>query len=352
MDTMVASYGLYKRVAKKVLSETLAVKNGEAVTVESWNNGLEFARSVVAEARAMGCTAVLLLEDEEAYIEGIGRGPRDMIGVMGRNEYRMIEGTDAYVFIPGPLLAAYQTRIKPQLMSDSTKYNESWYNAAEKAKLRGARLAFGYVGEEMAGVMGRTVQQVVERQLSAALVDFGCIAKSAQRLSLVLADGADALLHADGSRLQFTLKGETTIEDGVVSREDVDAGNNMTYVPPGFVSRSVDPASVSGTLRVSKTLTRLGLLEDAVLAFREGRLVRWKSRGSMPMLTELVKAVPEKKRKMTILNVGINPKMGYLFGQDRMVAGSVTAGGFGFMAVIRRADLTVGRRHALTGGKL
>ncbi len=70
------------------------------------------------------------------------------------------------------------------------------------------------------------------------------------------------------------------------------------------------------------------------------------------MLTELVKAVPEQNRRMTILNVGINPKMDYLFGQDRMVAGSVTAGGFGFMAVIRRADLTVGGRHVVTGGKL
>jgi leucyl aminopeptidase (aminopeptidase T) len=352
MDTMVALNGLYRRVAKKVLSETLAVKKGEAVTVESWNNGLDFARSVVAEARAMGCTAALLLEDEEAYIEGLGRGPKDRIGVLGRNEYGMIEGTDAYVFIPGPLLAAYQTKIKPQLMSESTKYNESWYDAAEKAKLKGARLAFGYVGEEMAGVMGRTVQQVVERQLNAALVDFSNIAKTAQRLSSLLADGSETVVHAASSRLQFTLKGETTIEDGVVSRADVEAGNNMTYVPPGFVSRGVDPASVSGTLSVSRTLTKLGLLEDAVLAFREGRLVRWKSRTSMPMLTELVKAVPEQKRKMTILNVGINPKMGYLFGQDRMVAGSVTAGGFGFMAVIRGADLTVGGRHAVTGGKL
>jgi leucyl aminopeptidase (aminopeptidase T) len=349
---MVALNGLYRRVATKVLSETLAVKNGEAVTVESWNNGLEFARSVVAEARAMGCTAVLLLEDEEAYIEGASRAPKDRIGVMGRNEYGMIEGTDAYVFIPGPLLAAYQTRIKPQLMSESTKYNASWYEAAEKAKLRGARLAFGYVGEEMAGVMGRTVQQVVERQLSAALVDFSDIAKTAQRLSSLLADSSEAVVHAGGSRLQFTLKGETTLEDGVVSRADVEAGDNMTYVPPGFVSRSVDPTSVSGTLSISKTVTRLGLLEDALLTFRRGRLTGWKSRGSMPMLTELVKAVPEQNRRMTILNVGINPKMGYLFGQDRMVAGSVTAGGFGFMAVIRGADLTVGGRHVVTGGEL
>jgi leucyl aminopeptidase (aminopeptidase T) len=148
------------------------------------------------------------------------------------------------------------------------------------------------------------------------------------------------------------LKGETTVEDGMVSRVDVKNGNNMTYIPPGFVSKSVEPASASGTLSVSKTLTRLGLLKDAVLTFKEGRLTRWKSRNSMPMLTELLEAVPEQRRRLTILNVGINPRMGYMFGQDRMVAGSVTIGGFGFMAVIRGADLTVKGRSAVTGGKL
>jgi leucyl aminopeptidase (aminopeptidase T) len=352
MRTMVASSSLYTRVAKKVLQETLSVKKGEAVTVESWNNGLEVARVLVAEARAMGCTAVLVLEDERAYVEGVRRSPRDSLGEMGRNEDGMLEGTDAYVFIPGPLLATYQTRINPKLLSDSTRYNESWYDAAGKAKLKGARLTFGYIGEEMARMMGRTVQQVEERQLSASLVDFGDISKSARRVSSILTDDSEASMRSGGSSLGFTLKGETTIEDGVVSSRDVKDGNNMTYVPPGFVSKGVDSTSASGTLKVSKSVTRLGLLMDAKLTFKEGRLVTWKSRDSMQMLDRLVKAVPEDKRRLTTLMVGINPKMDYLFGQDRMVAGSVTVAGFGFTAVVRGADLTVGGRPTVTAGKL
>jgi leucyl aminopeptidase (aminopeptidase T) len=349
---MNAVKNLQTKVAKKVLQETLSVKKGGTVTVESWNNGLEFAGVLVAEARAMGCTAALVLEDEVAYIEGVKRSPKNTLGVMGRNEYGMLKGTDAYVFIPGPLLAAYQKRINPQLMSDSLRYNESWYDAAKKANLKGARLTFGYIGEEMAGIMGRTVQQVAERQLSAALVDFEQISRSARRLSSSLTDGSEVSVTAGGSRLEFTLKGETTVEDGVVSPQDVKAGNNMTYVPPGFVSKGVDPRSVSGTLRVSKSVTRLGVLNDAELTFKEGKLIQWRSKNSMPMLTELVKSVPEQKRRLTTLNVGINPRMDYLFGQDRMVAGSVTAGGFGFTAVVRGADLTVGGRDLVTAGKL
>jgi leucyl aminopeptidase (aminopeptidase T) len=349
---MDAVKNLQTKVAKKVLQETLSVKKGGTVTVESWNNGLEFARVLLAEARAIGCTGVMVLEDEEAYIEGVKRSPKNTLGVMGRNEYGMLEGTDAYVFIPGPLLAPYQKRINPQLMSDSLRYNASWYKAAEKAKLKGARLTFGYIGEEMAGIMGRTVQQVAERQLSAALVNFEQISRSARKLSSSLTDGSEVTVTAGGSHLESTCKGETTIEDGVVSPQDVKAGNNMTYVPPGFVSKGVDPTSASGTLKVSKSVTRLGVLSDAKLTFKEGKLIQWKSNNSMPMLTELVKAMPEQKRRLTTLNVGINPRMDYLFGQDRMVAGSVTAGGFGFTAVVRGADLTVDGRELVSAGKL
>jgi leucyl aminopeptidase (aminopeptidase T) len=348
---MDAMKNLQTKVAKKVLQETLAVKKGGTVTVESWNNGLDFARVVLAEARAMGCTASMVLEDEEAYIEGVKRSPRNSLGVMGRNEYGMLRGTDAYVFIPGPLLAAYQKRINPQLMSDSLRYNASWYKAAKKANLKGARMTFGYVGEEMARIMGRTVQQVAERQLSAALVNFEQISRSARKLSSNLTEGSEVTVNTGGSRLEATTKGETTIEDGVVSPHDLKAGDNMTYVPPGFVSKGIDPTSASGTLKVSRSVTKLGVLSDAKLTFKEGRLTHWKS-NNMPMLTKLVEDVPEQKRRLTVLNVGINPRMDYLFGQDRMVAGSVTAGGFGFTAVVRGANLTVDGQKLVTAGKL
>jgi leucyl aminopeptidase (aminopeptidase T) len=243
---MDALNSLRTKVAKKVLQKTLSVKKGETVTVESWNNGLEFARILLAEARAMGTTAVLVLEDEGAYIEGVKRSPKNTLGKMGGNEYGMLKGTDAYVFIPGPLLAAYQTKINPRLMSDSTRYNSSWYDAAKKAKLKGARLTFGYIGEEMARIMGRTVQQVAERQLSAALVNFEGISSRARRLSSGLTDGSKVSVRAGGARLEFILKGETTIEDGVVSPQDMRAGNNMTYVRPDSCRKGSNPHQLQG----------------------------------------------------------------------------------------------------------
>src|SRR5207244_13356373 len=109
--------------------------------------------------------------------------------------------------------------------------------------------------EEMARIMGRTVQQVAERQLSADLVNFEGISRRARRLSSSLTDGSKVSVRAGGARLEFILKGETTIEDGVVSPQDMRAGNNMTYVPPGFVSSGGESTSGSGALEVANTVT-------------------------------------------------------------------------------------------------
>ncbi len=349
---MAPSATLNDKVAKKVLTETLAVKKGEAVTVEVWNNGLDFARSVVSEARSMGCTALTVIEDESAYIDSLSKSPKEVIGAMGRNELGLLERTDAYVFVPGPLLGAYQRKVQPKLVSESLRYNESWYQAANKARIRGARLTFGYVGEDMARELGRTVGEVVEKQLRAALVDYTAISRSGESVAGHLREGAHASLEAGESDLSFTLKGEPSVENGVVSRADVDAGENMAYVPPGFVTAEIEPSSASGSVEIGRTMTRLGLVEDATLEFRDGVLAKWSSVASRKKLEELVRGTPQERRRMTLMNVGLNQKMGYLYGQDRMVAGAVTLGGFGLLGVVRNAKLTVSGRGVVDRGRL
>ena len=96
---------LYAKVARKILKESLSLKKGESLTVETWNNGLPFARQVVIEARKLGAIPLTIFEDEDAYVEGVRNAPADVVGEMGRQEYGLLSASDAYVFIPGPVLA-------------------------------------------------------------------------------------------------------------------------------------------------------------------------------------------------------------------------------------------------------
>src|SRR5208283_2124710 len=91
---------LYSQVAKKVVDESLRLKQGETVTIETWTNGLPFARQVVMEARRKGAIPLVIYEDEKAYVDGIKNMPKEAIGKMGRHEFSLLSGSDAYIFIP------------------------------------------------------------------------------------------------------------------------------------------------------------------------------------------------------------------------------------------------------------
>lgn len=342
---------LYVKVARKVLTETLQVKKGHAVTVEAWDNGLPFARHVVAEARAMGCTAIMIYEDEKAYVEGVRRAPADAVGTMGRNEYALLSGTDAYVFVPGQALGAYSKTLKPVERERSTRYNSSWYDAAEKAGLKGARLSFGYVGEDLARILGKKVRDVVKVQLGAALVDQSRISRAAGAVSRALGEGAAADLETERSSLTFSLKGGPEVEDGVVDEQDMEAKNNMTYVPPGFVTTEVDPASANGTVTLTDTLTEYGVIPKARVEFEDGKAVSWDSPARAAM-KKLLDFVPPEQRRLKLVAIGLNPELGYGWGQDRFVAGSITLAGFGLRGQVKRGTLKVAGTAVVTDGRL
>lgn len=346
------SFGpLYSKVAKKVLTETLHVRKGDSVTVESWDNGLPFARRALAEARAMGCTATMIYEDEAAYVEGVRRAPEDVVGAMGKNEYGLLAGTDAYVFVPGQALGAYSRTLLPAERERSTRYNSSWYDAAEKAGLRGARLAFGYVGKDMARFVGRSVPDLVSAQLRAALTDYRQVSASAGKVSPLLTDGSEGEVRSGKTTLRFSFKGELAVEDGIVDDQDKKTGNNMTYVPPGLVTKQVDPESVNGSVTLTDSLTRTGVVRQAVLEFKDGGLEGWKS-SEKAKVKELVEALPAERRRLTLLGVGFNPEAKYGWGMDRFVEGSVTLAGFGFTGLVKNGALKVAGSPLLEGGRL
>ena len=342
---------LYTKVAQKVLKDTLHVRKGDSVTVESWDNGIPFARRVLVEARALGCPAILLYEDERAYIEGVRMAPDDSVGAMGRNEHGLLSATDAYVFIPGQALGPYSRTLKPGERAKSTRYNSSWYQAAEKAGLRGARLSFGYVGKDLARILGKRVEDVVRTQLEAALVDLGSLSALAGKITPALADGAQAELLTAGARMTFSLKGELQTEDGVVDDEDRREGANMAYVPPGFVGKEVDPESAEGTVVFTDTLTELGVISKIKLQFEKGSLASWESPESAKV-KKLVESSSPERRKVNFFSLGLNPKLGYGWGQDRFVAGSLSLSGFGFRGQVKKGTLAVDGKPIMSGGKL
>ena len=345
---------IFTKIARKLLTESLDIKKDETVTVETWNNGLPLACAVILESRRLGATPILLLEDEKTFIEASKTLPNENLGRMGRHEYNLLAGTDAYVFIPGPPIGGYSPRLEREKLASSTDYNLSWYEAAEKAKLRGVRVSNGYVGEDLAKLLGKSAKTIVGHQLNCMLVNYQAIRERCQEISKHLTDGIYANLSVKDQKLDFQLKGDITIEDGIVDKQDIIDGNNLCYIPPGLISKEVDSESASGSITISSYLGSVGTLENVRLEFKEGQLVSWRSKSSKAKLDAVIEIIPEMKRRMTNIMIGVNPTIKFGYGIDRFVEGALTlrVAGFAFAGVIERGSLKAAESLLVDKGKL
>lgn len=345
--------GLHDEVARKVISETLHLKKGESVTVETWNNGLPIALRFVGEARRTGAIPLTLFEDEDTYVFGVKNAPADARGKMGKHEHGLLAASDTYIFIPNELLEGYTSRLTPEEVEAATGYGGSWYEAAEKAGLRGARMSFGFAGKNLAKLLGKSLEEIELHQLKAALVDFGSIRKAGKELASRLPDsGSGSLTSPGGSHLKFEYERGEHIEDGIVDAKDVATGHNMAYLPPGFLRKGVKPGSVSGRVKLSPTIGWTGIIGDATLDFDKGRLVKWSSKSSRRMLDEAIEGQAEDERVVSALTIGLNPLMNYGYGQDRFVAGSIGVVGLSFTGIVRSGTLRAGHSVLVNRGRL
>jgi leucyl aminopeptidase (aminopeptidase T) len=341
-------------LAIKIVSESLRLKKGDSVTVETWNNGLKLATKIVIEARRVGALPLMVFEDEDAYAEGVRIAPKDTLGKMGKHEYQLVASTDAYVFIPNPILSAYTKRLSSDEVDLATSYNSSWYDAAKKARLKGVRLSFGFTGREQAELLGRSSAEIVAHQLRASLVDFRTLGEMGKKIdSRLVREDSGMELVSGGSRLDLELEpGAGILEDGIVDEEDVSEGHNMAYMPPGTLTKKVKKGSINGRMELSPTMTWRGMVKDALLEFENGRLVRWTSKSSKKILDQLVNDQPQDQRNVAGLVVGLNPALEYGDAQDRFVSGSVALTGLEFTGIVRNGTLRTGKSVLVKNGKL
>lgn len=341
---------LMDRVADKVLRESLRVRPGENVSIETWNTGIDFAKRAALRARQLGAFSTVLLEDEDTYIAAIRSAPRKFLGKMGEHEWALLSRTNAYIFIPGPVLGG-SPRISQNERAISTGYNTTWYTAAKKARLRGVRMTFGYVGKDLARALHKPVSRIVEHQLAASMVDFPRIRREGLALSRLLRPGSRVVVTSEGESLRFQLGKEEALDDGLVDRRDLSTGGNMTNIPPGYYAREIVSSTLDGTVHLHAPVPRIGGIGDIRFEFNHGRLSRLSSEENPRWLHGLVRAIPKDRRGFSAVAVGLNPGLRTGFGQDRLIQGAVTFYGM-FQGTVRSANLEVDGRPVVSDSAL
>jgi aminopeptidase len=301
-------------VAKALLTGALALKKGENVLIETWNHTLPYASACVAEARRLGASPLLVLEDESAYWRSIdGAGSSKRMGKVGAPEWAALAKSQAYVFFPGPAdmprLNAMPTAQRLALES----YNSEWYRRAKASKLRAVRSMLGYASDARAAQLG-VPPATWRSQLVRATTqtDLKSVRADAQRAAAKIRRGKVLRVTApNGTDVSVGLRGRApVVDDGVITPEDVRSGSNMTVSPPGTVVVAVDERSAEGVAIANRpSFGRLGRLEGGQWELHQGRLGNFWYTEGQTAFEESYQSAPKGKDVAGLFSIGLNPAL-------------------------------------------
>lgn len=314
-------------MAKNVIKKTLQVKPRENVIVETWNHGLDAAREIVYQLRAIGAKPMLLFEDEQAHWRSVETLPASKLGQVSASEWAALKAADAYIFLTGPAdIARYRKNMEK--MEAAFGYNETWYKVAEKARVRGARILLGYVSPERAAAYGLDFARWREMILDASSTDFDAVARKGRKLRALLSKDADVEVSSpNGTRLAFSLKGrKAKADDGIVDAQDLTAGEFMTGVPGGQAYVAPDETSAEGVLVADLPTAYLGTFIRGIrLTFKDGKAT-WSAEQHPDVYQRSWDRATGAKDRLAVLGIGLNPAARSGFLQNDIVAGVLEVG--------------------------
>lgn len=318
-----------EEICRTVLTKSLHLRRGESLIVEAWTHMLPWANAMVLEARKLGIRSTLLYEDEATYWRSVEEGQAADVGRMPDPELGAIAKADGYVYFWGPADRPRFRALPKEQSKLLTSYNARWYQAAEKARLRGCRMEIGRATPETARAFGVSASAWQESLLDASREDLGSMARDGARLAARLRKGTRLrVTHANGTELELRLAGrKPVLDDGIVDSQDVRSGNNMTSFPAGAVYVAVDEKFAAGQVKANRaSYPPTGPLTGGRWTFAENRLVGHEYQsGGERFDEEFEKAGPGKDRP-GLLSIGLNPRIRVAPGLEDYERGTLLIG--------------------------
>ncbi len=368
-------------MAHTVLSKTLGVRAGEAVTIETWSETLPWATAFVLEARRMGARPILLLEDESTYWKSLEESAPKTLGTPGKHEWALLEKTDAYVFFWGPSDLPRAARVPEKTQELLTAYDDRWFETANRAGLRLARMFLGRISEASANSYGVDADEWRRELVEATLVDPEILRRSASKIARRLKEGTSlTVTHSNGTELELRLKHrDPRVYDGYVhaihggigpSRGPHGIGTEMgaldTPMPAGYVVTALDEDFAEGRFRANHSdPVPMQHGTGGTWEFRGGRLVSHSYESGAREFDRAFGLGGRGRDSPGSISIGLNPKLDLspwmgdqalgtvtlTLGNNRMSGGSTDAHFFAFL-ILRGGTVRVDGKYLVRNGKL
>ena len=357
----------WRRVAASVLRRSLGLHRGQTVVLDTSAHTLPVVEVFASEARRLGIRPSVMLATRSIFDPRSSATPADQTAI-SPSEVASIKACDGYVFFPPSIEDRdRQDELTNEYRRALAGRQREWSQLLQRESVPSVYLLGGDATVTSARRFDVDPKTWFRESLRASLVNPARMRKSSAHVARSLTRGRRILIqHPNGTHLELGLAGRPpTVDDGMVSRQDLLDGRFGTTVPGGFLAIPLDERIAEGHFVSNRPARfRHGSISGLVWSFRDGRLERYLvKRGRSRFEKEYASAGPEKTRA-AVLVIGLNPEIHdfplaedleqglvtLLIGHNDDYGGRVS-GSFRQFAMIRGADLLVDERPVLSGGR-
>ena len=320
------STAVRRGLARNVLRNSLELRKGENLLIETWSGTLPWAEAVVHEARILGARPLLVVEDEPTYWETVAAAPPANVGAVGAHEWAAVKASDAYFEFAGPFDTLRDER-RPAALRTRWESNEhEWFRLLHKHGIRSVRWDLGRTSEVWARRYGVDLGQWRRELIEGASTDPRPMRAVGRNVAQALARGHEvAVVHPNGTDLRLRLAGRPPqVHDGIMDAGRPRSGSPMTVLPSGVVGVAVDEKFAEGTFVANTTGVMFDHREEVPIRgrweFREGKLHRSAMDLGRAAFARQLASHGVERITPGIISVGLNPKIStipLLFDQER-----------------------------------
>ena len=237
------------------------------------------------------------LREMSPFAEAIARRADVLIFIGEQDEPNWARGLTAKIKLTAPI------RQKLHEITDRRRTRWAYFGWPIPA----AACAYGCSIKRFRGIFFNSIQKTFERKLLRLCKFYHDALVGKNKVQIVADDGTD---------LSFQIKGRPVlVDDGVISREDLERGDVGVNIPAGEVFVAPLETSADGEILFERVaIPGFGKLEGLKLKFRRGKVVGYEAARGRENFIKFLAANTGEKDRIGEFGIGTNPGAAYTGG--------------------------------------
>lgn len=358
-----------ERLARSIVRGSLRPKEFEPVVISTYPHTIELAEQITLECQKLGADPLMVLDTDKAFYAQFKNYSDENLRTCSAHCTGLLDYVRSYVWLGGPRDPGPMARTPPEKFGAMFAGEHAHEEKALVKKPKNVAVALGQVTRERAKVYGFPYAKWKAMVEAAIAADYGKLAATGRKAAALLGSESDVRITAsNGTDLRFRLAGGSRtpeVDDGVISDEDMEAGNRDVALPAGGVWVAPVEESARGTFVSDLGLPQVGrLIEGLSWTFRDGHVVEIDAKRNLAGSQVGWETATGARDMFASLALGLNPRMKPGFLHNPVAAGAVTVGigenralggknesSYGFISSLGSATVEIGGRVVIDRGK-